>query len=225
MNEGGTPACGLKLLGKLADIRAILAQHADPARALSVARRAGAGSSAWGVPAVELRRETRNWLAEYRDELTYDEFLTLGELLLDGGRDEEVRIALSFAAAFPGFFTARRFERLGGWLEGRIVTRARADDLCRTLLARFLCDRIVGPEALEPWRDAPFAWKRRAVPVTLLFVPSEVVPRFRQIEIVAPLLGDPATVVRRGVERYFRAASREPAARVEALAPHPAGSP
>jgi 3-methyladenine DNA glycosylase AlkD len=192
------------------EVRAFCLDRANPERARRYTRYFTEGYDAYGVnykdPAWAARQ--RQWIARLRDGGP-TEFLDCGDLLVDSGKYEEASFAILFAADLRDLYTPEAFDRLGGWLEGGIRNWAHSDVLSGDVLSRFLLDRIVQPDALAPWRDSEWKFKRRAVPVTLVELVERDTPAAPLLELIEPMRRDREKFVRQAIAWFDRELTKQ----------------
>jgi 3-methyladenine DNA glycosylase AlkD len=200
----------------VAEIQAYCAAHADPRIVAKYARYFKEGYDAYGVPDRELSTQRAAWLKAYRDELGLEGLLDLGDLLWQSGRYEEGFLAIYFAGEFKQEFRPHTLNRLGRWFAIGISNWAHTDVLCG-MLGEFLTREIVPLEAFGPWREAPYKYQRRAVPVTLLpllKIRQEYTPL---LDFLRPLMLDKERVVQQGLGWFLREAWKRQPEAVEAF--------
>ncbi len=188
----------------LAEIQAYCAQNANPALIQKYAKFFTEGYDAYGVDFKQLDTQRKQWLKEWTPALGLEGFLQLGDLLIDSGKYEEASFAISFIAAQKDHFTPATLEHIGGWLETDIQNWAHTDALAGDALPHFLLKRIVPLEAFSSWRTSPGKWKRRAVPVTMLYASKAGIPLGDQLAFIEPLMTDKEKPVQQGLGWYLR---------------------
>ena len=189
----------------LAEIQAYCAAHADPQIVAKYAKYFKEGYDAYGVPDRELIAQRAAWLKAERDQLGLEGFLDLGDLLWQSGKYEEGFLAIYFAGEFKHEFQPHTFERLGRWFALGIENWAHTDVLCGTL-GEFLTREIVPLEAFGPWREAPYKYQRRAVPVALLALLKIRQDYTPLLDFLRPLMLDKERVVQQGLGWFLREA-------------------
>ncbi|HEU5102337.1 MAG TPA: DNA alkylation repair protein [Roseiflexaceae bacterium] len=194
----------------LAQIQAYCAAHAEAQIVAKYARYFKEGYDAYGVPERELSTQRAAWLEAYRAELGLEGFLDLGDLLWQTGKYELGFLAISFVDGFKHEFRPATLERLGRWFALGVGNWAHTDVLCETL-AEFLTRAIVPLEAFGPWRQAPYKYQRRAVPVTLLPLLKIRQEYTQLLDFLRPLMLDKEQVVQQGLGWFLREAwKRQP---------------
>ncbi len=200
-----------------AEIRAYCAAHADPRAVARYARYFTEGYDAYGVPESALHVQRQAWLAQYREPFGLAGFLDLGDLLWASGKYEAGFLAIYFAGTFKDAFTPETLDRLGHWFALGVRNWAHCDVLCGDLLGRFLTRGIVPLDAFGPWRESPFKFQRRAVPVTMLALLKDAPDYARLLAFIRPLMQDRERVVQQGTGWFLREAWKRAPEPVEAF--------
>jgi 3-methyladenine DNA glycosylase AlkD len=187
------------------EVRAFCVAKADPERARRYTRYFTEGYDAYGVNYKDpaWAEHQRGWIARLRAEGP-TAFLDAGDLLVASGKYEEASFAILFAAELRDLYTANAFDRLGRWLDGGIRNWAHTDILSGDVLARFLIDKVVDIDALRPWCDSEWKFKRRAVPVTLVSLLERDRPAEPMLELLEPLRRDRERFVRQALAWFDR---------------------
>lgn len=188
------------------EIRAFCEQNKNPEIATKYSRYFAEGYDAYGVDPKLFESQRDKWLEEWKKDFTFEDFLLLGDKLISTGKYEEASFAVGFVYLQKEEFTPEAFERLGDWLETRIVNWAHCDVLSGQALAHFITNNIVDLKSLKAWTTASSKWKRRAVPVTLvdvLGVDTSLKTLFKTIE---PLMLDEDKFVQKGLGWFLREA-------------------
>lgn len=202
------------------EIRENLAAQADPALVQKYARYFKEGYDAYGLAQGVLQEQKRALLEAYRDELGMPGFLDLGDLLVDGGKYEEVMLAIIMVPAFARDFDRGILKRTGAWLDEGIQNWAQSDTLCSEILAILWKKHLIGVEDLLDWRGASVKWKRRAVPVTLINAMKNGTEVTAILEFIDPMMMDEERVVHQGLGWLLREAWKREPEPVEAFLVH-----
>lgn len=197
------------------EVRHFCQKHADPAIVVKYSRFFVEGYDAYGIESKLFENQRDLWLKQMSGQMTLEDRLILGELLLESGKYEEVSYALAFVADCAGQYTVASFHRLGAWLDSGLHNWAHVDCFCSMVLAHFLEKRIIAPEVFTEWRNSPSKWKRRAVPVALIKALDQDIPQLFQI--IDPMMLDPEKVVRQGLGWFLRECWKREAAPTEAF--------
>jgi 3-methyladenine DNA glycosylase AlkD len=125
------------------------------------------GYYGYGIDSKILESQKTKWLDSWKDEMTTDDYLNLGDLLMSTGKFEEASFAIQFIASKKDEFSIETFDRVGNWLENGIQNWATTDVLCMLVLSD-LFTKIIEPKDFINWTKSESKWKRRAVPVTFV---------------------------------------------------------
>jgi 3-methyladenine DNA glycosylase AlkD len=195
-----------KLQDKLQQIRSFCQDHVDPLVAKKYARFFTEGYDAYGIEQKLMERQREFWLEQWKGELSFRNYLDLGELLLKDGKYEEASCAIIFASKFKEAFSQKTLPRFGGWLENGFRNWAHCDVFCGEVLQAFLIKKIVPLKAFAEWRTSPSKWKRRSVPVTLIYALKSGYPLPRLLPFIAPMMDDSERMVHQGLGWFLREA-------------------
>jgi 3-methyladenine DNA glycosylase AlkD len=192
------------------EVRAFCLSKADPQRARRYTRYFTEGYDAYGVNYKDpaWAEHQREWVSRLR-AAGPAAFLDAGDLLVASGKYEEASFAILFAADLRDLYTPAAFDRLGCWLEGSIRNWAHTDVLSGDVLSRFFFDSIIDVDALRPWCDSPWKFKRRAVPVTLVSLVQREIPAAPMLAVLEPLRSDRDRFVRQGLAWFDREAAKQ----------------
>ncbi len=164
------------------------------------------GYDAFGLPGTAMEEIHRTLLAEYRESLGFDGFLSLGDRLVKTGKYEDASLALMCAADFMKEYTPEHFERFGYWLDDGIRNWAHADTMAGGIFPVFLKKKIVPYTAFSSWRSAESKWKRRVVPVSLIKELKSCPDVTDWLEFLNPMMMMPEKVVHQGLGWFLREA-------------------
>lgn len=169
---------------KIEEIRAFCRENSDQKIIDKYQRYFKEGYDGYGVEDKLFQSQRDKWLEEWQQEMSFADYLQLGDLLVQSGRFEEIAYAIHFVAAFKDEYSPEAFEAIGTWLENGIANWASTDILCMLVLSHFINEEIVDARQLAEWAKSTSKWKRRAVPVTLV----EAVKLGREPDQVLPLI-------------------------------------
>jgi 3-methyladenine DNA glycosylase AlkD len=186
------------------EIREFCLQNGNHALVQKYSRFFVEGYDAYGVEQKVIETRRKIWLEEYRKQLGFDGFLKLGDLLVAGGKYEEVFLAFWFIKAFEKEFTKDTFISLAAWLENGICNWAQTDTFSMDIVSPFLINRIVQLDDLSGWRNSPSKWMRRSVPVSLIKPAQQGLPVTVVLDFIAPLMPDSEKVVHQGLGCLLR---------------------
>ena len=194
-----------KTEAKFSEIRAYCEAHTNKANQVKYARYFTEGYDAYGVDKDDFGQWTQ-WIESWKNEMTFDDYMLLGNKLISTGKYEEASLAIVFNARFTDQYQKEHFDLFGRWLEKDIRNWAHTDILCNMILSHFLIKKMVAPEDFLSWTKSPFKWKRRAVPVTLLEILKTGISIDRLLKTIDPLMSDPEKFVQKGLGWFLREA-------------------
>jgi len=189
---------------KIIQIRSFCLSNADQTIVKKYAHFFTEGYDAYGIEPKLLEKQREKWLIEWREELGFEGFLELCDLLVQNGKYEEGSFAIWFASAFVRDFKPETLEHFGGWLEKYFRNWAHTDGLSLEVLSKFLTRDIVKPDAFSEWRASPSKWKRRSVPVSFIKALKKDAPVELYLEFLAPMMSDSEKVVHQGLGWFLR---------------------
>jgi 3-methyladenine DNA glycosylase AlkD len=188
----------------LMEIREFCRQNSNPAIVKKYSRFFVEGYDAYGMEQKVIETQRKIWLDKYRSELGFNGFLQLCDLLVAGGKYEEVFLAFWFIKTYEKEFTRDTFNHLATWLENGICNWAQSDTFSMDIISPFLINRIVHMDDLTQWRYSPSKWIRRAVPVSLIKPAQKDMPVKAVLEFIVPLMPDSEKVVHQGLGWLLR---------------------
>jgi 3-methyladenine DNA glycosylase AlkD len=204
-----------KIEKKFTEIRKFCEQNADPVAAKKYARFFTEGYDAYGLTRQIFEAQRDEWYASWKEELSVDDFLLLGEKLIATGKYEEASFAISFLYLDAGRLYPEIFEKVGNWLENGIANWAHTDVLSGRVLAYFINNKMIEIESLKKWTESGLVWKRRAVPVTLVEALKTDISLDRILSVIEPLMPDDAHKVQQGLGWLLREAWKKYPERIE----------
>ncbi len=190
-----------KLLG---EIRKFCKENADDKIVKKYAKYFVEGYDPYGIDPKILSPQRELWLNKYKDELGFEGFLKLGDLLVKSGKYEETFITLFFVKAFTDQFNPKTLDRFGKWLKSDIKNWAHTDSLCGDILPQFILKNIVSLDAFSNWRKSDSKWQRRAVPVTMIKLLKTKKPVKLLLDFIDPMMLDKEKVVHQGLGWFLR---------------------
>lgn len=126
------------------------------------------GLDAYGIDKDKSVAQRKKWLSEWENDMTIEDYLDFGDILVSTGKYEEAHCATEFIISKKDEFTPDTFDRIGKWLENGIQNWANTDVLCMLVLCEFVFSDIIKPKDFISWTTSESKWKRRAVPVTFV---------------------------------------------------------
>ncbi len=191
---------------KLKEIRAFCESNSDPDIIKKYQRYFKEGYDGYGINDKVFKQQIEVWTEQWKDEMTIENFLELGDELMKNGRFDEKHAAINFLKASRKDFSKETFDRIGKWFDYGINDWATTDVLCMLILSSLLVDRVIGYDDLKTWIDPNSEWKRRAVPVALVEynkLTKDLAPA-EAIEVVEPLMLDNSEYVQKGIGTLLR---------------------
>ena len=162
------------------------------------------GYYGYGIDSKILESQKTKWLDSWKDDMTTDDYLNLGDLLMSTGKFEEADFAIQFIAARKGEYTIETFNRVGNWLEHGVQNWATTDVLCMVVLSVFISQGIIEPEAFKLWTGSESKWKRRAVPVTFVEAIKKGDDHEPILSVIEQLMMDKEEDVQKGLGTLLR---------------------
>jgi 3-methyladenine DNA glycosylase AlkD len=189
---------------KLKEIRDFCIKNSKQSNIDKYSRYFKEGFDGYGIDQKVYEAQRDFWIAEWKNEMTLEDYLELGDRLIQIGKYEEISFAISFIKSERENYTESTFDRIGNWFEIGISNWANTDVICMLVLSSFLIDRKINFEKLKGWTKSDSVWKRRAVPVTLV----ELIKRDLKLEIalplIEPLMMDDSEYVQKGIGTLLR---------------------
>jgi len=188
------------------EIRKFCKKNADEKIVKKYARYFVEGYDAYGLDAKLIESQRELWFEKYKDDLGFEGFLKLGDLLIKDGKYEEVFFAIWFVSKFQKEFTPKTLDRFYKWIDTGVKNWAHSDVLSGEILSPFLTNNIVTLDKFADWRKSKNKWHRRAVPVTMIkYLKNEPVTK-TLLEFIDPIMMDEEKVVRQGLGWFLREA-------------------
>jgi len=186
------------------EIRKFCKKNSDEKIVQKYARYFVEGYDAYGIDGKLSEMQRKLWFEKYKDNLGFEGFLKLGDLLVKDGKYEEVFFAIWFASKFQKEFTPKILNRFYQWIDIGVKNWAHSDVLSGEILSPFIVNNIVLLGAFSDWRKSNNKWHRRAVPVTMIkFLKNE--PSIKTLlDFIDPLMMDEEKVVRQGLGWFLR---------------------
>lgn len=164
------------------------------------------GYDGYGINKDLHEKQINTWIEQWKDEMTIDSYLTLGDELMKNGRYDEKNLAITLLKTKRTDFSKDTFNRIGKWFDYGINNWATTDVLCWFILSSLIIDKVVNFCDLKLWNDSDSEWKRRAVPVALVEldkITKDVKPDIA-IELIEPLMLDDSEYVQKGIGTLLR---------------------
>ncbi len=162
------------------------------------------GYDAYGIDSKTIESQKTKWLDSWKNEMTIDDYMNLGDILISTGKFEEADFAIQFISSKQDDFSIEIFNRIGKWLENGIQNWGNTDVLCMVVLCEFIYNKIVQPKDFTSWTESISKWRRRAVPVTFV----EAIKKGHKIEpilsVIELLMEDDEEDVQKGLGTLLR---------------------
>ena len=162
------------------------------------------GYNGYGIDSKILESQKDKWLDSWKNEMTINDYLNLGDLLMATGKLEEASFATQFIASKKDEFSIETFDRVGKWLENGIQNWATTDVLCMLVLPEFIYNKIIEPKDFINWTKSKSKWKRRAVPVTFYEVIKKGHSPESILSVIEKLMEDKEEDVQKGLGTLLR---------------------
>lgn len=189
---------------KIEEIRTFCTENANHENVKKYSRYFKEGFEGYGVDLKVFEAQRDQWIEEWKDEMTLNDYLDLGDLVVKNGNYEETSFAISFVKSKREEYTEETFDRLAHWFEIGIANWANTDVLCMIVLSSFMIDKVISFEKLKTWNTAESEWQRRSVPVTLVeLIKLDLKPE-TAIDLVDPLMLDKSEYVQKGIGTLLR---------------------
>jgi len=195
-----------KIEEKFLEIRKFCEENANQEFEKKYARYFTEGYDAYGLGREVFELQRDKWLELWKDDLTMNEYLLLGNKLIATGKYEEASFAISFVYSQKEKLNVETFEKLGDWLESGIVNWGHTDVLSGKALSYFFTQKILEVEAIKEWTKSASKWKRRSVPVTMIDVLKMDIPLKKLFTIIEPIMLDAEKFVQKGLGWFLREA-------------------
>jgi len=185
-------------------IRQFCKAHANPKNVEKYARYFRGEFDAYGIAQEEFEKQRDQWLEEWQDHMTLENYLDLGDKLMQTGKYEEKSFAIAFVKSQREHYTTATFDRIGKWFDYGISNWATTDILCMSVLSSFLIDNVISYKELKEWTHAASEWQRRAVPVTLVEMINQGLKPQTAFPLIEPLMLDDSEYVQKGIGTLLR---------------------
>jgi 3-methyladenine DNA glycosylase AlkD len=189
---------------KLHEIREFFVEQANPEIVKKYARYFKDGFDGYGIDQKTFEKQRDIWIEKWSIEMSQDDFLNLGDKLMQTGKYEEKSMAIALINSQRKFYTPDTFERIGKWFDLGISNWAISDVLCMLVLPHFILDDIISFDTLKTWTKAESEWQRRSVPVTLVELLKNDLNTETAFNLVEPLMLDKSEYVQKGIGTLLR---------------------
>ena len=189
---------------KLKEIKDFCIKNSDLKIVEKYSRYFKEGYNGYGIDQKIFEQQKDKWIESWNEEMTIEDYLELGERLVQSGKLEEISLAVHFLVSQKEHYTPQVFDRIGHWFDIGISNWANTDVLCMLVLPNFLTKKIITMEKLKEWNSASSEWKRRAVPVTLVEMTKKGIKTSQVIPLIEPLMLDKSEYVQKGIGTLLR---------------------
>jgi len=189
---------------KLKEIRDFCIANSNPANIQKYSRYFKEGYNGYGIDQKIYEAQRDKWISEWKNGMSLEAYLDMGDQLVQIGKYEEVSFAIAFINSERKNYTESTFNRLGNWFDMGISNWANTDVLCMLVLSSFLIDGKINYEKLGEWASASSEWKRRTVPVTLVEMIKHGLKPEIAFQLVEPLMTDKSEYVQKGIGTLMR---------------------
>ncbi len=164
------------------------------------------GYDGYGIDDKLFKAQIENWIEQWKEEMTIERYLDLGDELMKNGRFDEKHVAINFLKSRRADFSKDTFYRVGKWFDYGINNWATTDVLCMLILSDLLYDKVIDFDDLKMWINSSSEWKRRAVPVALIEMDklTKNLNPVEAIELIEPLMLDNSEYVQKGTGTLLR---------------------
>jgi len=200
---------------KVKEIREFCLNNSKQVNIDKYARYFKEGFDGYGIDQKVYEKQRDNWIAQWKNKMTLDNYLSLGDALMQTGKFEEKSFAIAFLQSERENYTAATFTRIGLWFEYGISNWATTDVLCMLVLSSFLNDKIITFDKLKEWTKAKSEWQRRAVPVTLVELLKKDLQPTDALPLIEPLMLDESPYVQKGIGTLLRGLWKKYPAEIE----------
>ena len=191
---------------KIKEIREFCENNSDPEIIKKFQKYFKEGYDGYGIDKNVAEIQIENWIEQWKDEMTIDNYLLLGDELIKNGRYDEKNLSITFLKSKRADFSKDTFNRIGKWFDYGINNWATTDILCWFIISSMLIDNVIDFDDLKSWIDSESEWKRRAVPVALVEldkIKNDLKPE-EAIGVVEPLMLDDSEYVQKGIGTLLR---------------------
>ncbi len=103
--------------GKIKEIRDFCIKNSKQANVEKYSRNFKEGFNGYGIDHKVYEAQRDSWIIEWKKEMTIDNYLELGDKLVQEGKYEEISFAISFIKSERENYTESTFDRIGKWFD------------------------------------------------------------------------------------------------------------
>ena len=191
---------------KFKEIRDFCEANSDPEIIKKYQKYFKTGYDGYGIDDKAFKHQIEIWFERWKEEMTIENYLDLGDELMKSGRFDEKHVAINFIKSSRQDFSKETFYRVSNWFDYGINNWATTDVLCMLVMSSLLFDKVIDFNDLKSWINSDSEWKRRAVPVALIELDklTKDLKPFESIELVEPLMLDNSEYVQKGIGTLLR---------------------
>ncbi len=191
---------------KFKEIRNFCEENSEPQIIKKYQKYFKEGYDGYGIDNKLFKSQTESWIGQWKEEMSIESYLDLGDELMKNGRFEEKQVAISFLKSNRKDFSKETFWRVGNWFDYGINDWATTDVLCMLVLSSLLKDKVIEYEDLKTWINSNSEWKRRSIPVALTELDklTKNLKPIETIELIEPLMLDNSEYVQKGIGTLLR---------------------
>ena len=189
---------------KIKEIKNFCIENSDNAIVAKYSKYFKEGYDGYGVDDKILIAQRDKWIEKWKDELSINEYLDIGDRLVSSGKFEEIAFAIHFISFQRQKYSFEVFERIGNWFDIGIKNWGSTDVLCMLVLSNFIKDEVIEINQLKEWIKSSSEWKRRAVPVTLVQIIKFDYELKSIFSVIEPLMLDKSEYVQKGLGTLLR---------------------
>lgn len=189
---------------KIKEIREFCESNSDPEIIKKFTKYFREGYDGYGIDRDVAEKQLNDWIEQWKDEMTIENYLILGDELIKHGRYDEKNLAITFLKTKRKDYSKDTFNHIGNWFDYGINNWATTDILCILVLSALLNDNVIDFDDLKSWNKSQSEWKRRAVPVTLVEMINKDLKPDDAINIIEPLMLDKSEYVQKGIGTLLR---------------------
>ena len=186
------------------EIQQYFQKHSDPEIIKKYSRYFKGGFVGYGIDQKVFEKQRDKWIADWKGDMSLDNYLDLGDKLMKEKMYEEKSLAISFLQSEINNFSPATVDRIEKWFDTGIDNWATTDVLCILVLSELMKDRIIPYSKLKTWNFSDSEWQRRAVPVTMFLLVKSGLQPSEALPVIEPLMEDPSIYVQKGVGTLLR---------------------
>jgi 3-methyladenine DNA glycosylase AlkD len=189
---------------KLSQIRDFCIRNSKQSNIDKYSRYFRGGFDGYGLDQKVYEAQRDKWIDEWKDEMSLEDYLELGDRIIQTGKYEEISFAISFLKSERENYSEATFNRIGTWFDFGISNWANTDVLCMLVLSSFIIDKVITFDKLKEWTKANSEWQRRTVPVTLVELLKKDLKPEIALPMIEPLMLDDSEYVQKGIGTLLR---------------------